>query len=79
MCRDLSRKLDYTDTNPKRNANGNLGNNMSHILEIQKILNCTIEHARKVFDEMCASNLDFSECSKRAFKAEVFASNLLIK
>ena len=52
---------------------------MSHILEIQKILNCTIEHARKVFDEMCASNLDFSECSKRAFKAEVFASNLLIK
>ena len=52
---------------------------MTHILEIQKILNCTIEHARKVFDEMCASDLDFSECTKRAFKAEVLVSNLLVK
>jgi len=52
---------------------------MSHILEIQKILNCTIDHARKVFDQMCSSGLDFSECSKRAFKAEVLASNLLVK
>ena len=52
---------------------------MSHILEIQKILNCTLDHARKVFDQMCASGLDFSECTKRAFKSEVLASNLLVK
>jgi hypothetical protein len=52
---------------------------MSHILNIQKILGCTIEHAKKVFDEMCATGFDFSESSAKKLKKEVIICNQLVK
>lgn len=52
---------------------------MKNILDIQKLLGCTTEHAWLVFDQMCANGFDFSESTKRAFKSEVIACNELIQ
>lgn len=41
---------------------------MKNITDIMKIVGCTQENAFKVFSQMSADGLDFSECSKREFK-----------
>lgn len=47
---------------------------MKNILDIMKITGVDETMARKIFDEMCCSGFDFSECTKSEFKREVLAA-----
>ena len=49
---------------------------MLYIKDIMKLLNCDMEKAEKVFDNMA---LDFSQSTTRQFNAEVTMVNELIE
>jgi len=50
-----------------------------YIKNIMTIVGCDMERARRIFDEMACGGLDFSECSKAAFKKAALSAANYVK